>query len=153
MERAQVIAAPSQLTPEQWERVQNALYPPYARVDLEVDGYQVSLRIRWAGALKFQIVPLVNGKFKGEWLFKDCEERRRFARPTTRALYSPARVAQIIKNMGKRHGKRFADEHLSATITSYWYGWSSFGPLKRHLLKHNTSIRLVSIDGLGEPEL
>jgi hypothetical protein len=146
-------AAPSKLTTEQWKRVETALYPPSARVDLEIDGYQVSLRIRSAGGLKFQIVPLVNGEFKVEWLFKDCEERRRFARPTTRPLYSPARIAQITKSMGKRRGKQFADELLSGTITHYWYGWPSFGALKRHLIKHNTSIRLLAIDGLGEPEL
>ncbi len=153
MEGAPVTVAPSQLTPEQWKRIENALYPLYAHVKLEVDGYQVSLRIRSAGGLKFQIVPLVNGEFKGEWLFNDCEERRRFARPMTRSLWSPLQVARITKHMGKRRAKQYAAEELSATITHYWYGWPSFGPLRRHLIKHNTSIRLVSIDGLGEPLL
>ena len=144
-------AAVLQITPEQWKRVEAALLPPYARVDLKVDSYQVTLCLRWAGALKFQIVPLVNGEFRGEWLFKDCEERRRFARPRTRSLWPPAKVAQITKGMSKRHAKQFADERLSGEITHYWCGWSSFAPLKRHLIKHNASIYLVAINGVTEP--
>lgn len=146
-------AVPSQLTTEQWKRVESALGYAHGHVELEVDGFDVGLRVSYAGALKLAIVAYVNGEFKGKWLTEDCEERRRFMRAQTVRVYSPARVRRITAKMGKRHGRKFADELLSETLTAYCWDWPSFGPLKRHLIKHNASIRLDSIDGLGEPDL
>ena len=41
---------------------------------------------------------------------------------------------------------------LDKTHTYWMSDWPSFGPLKRHLVKHNTSILLVSINGLVEAQ-
>ncbi|MBK5230228.1 MAG: hypothetical protein JJE27_03545 [Thermoleophilia bacterium] len=145
-------AAPSQLTPEQWKRVEDALSLSFGTVDLEVDGYDVTLQVSQVAPLKFEIAPFVNGKFKGEWIAKDCEERRRFLREVTRPLYSRSRIASAAAKMSKRAGERFAADFMSGVYTSYRWTWPSFAPLKRHLVKHNTSIRLLGINGLGEPE-
>ena len=152
MERAQVTAAPSKLTPEQWKRVEAALGFAYGDAQLEVDGFRVGLRVSYAGALQLAIVAYVNGEFRGKWALEDCEERRRFMREQTLRYYSPAQVRRIIAKMGKRHAQKYADECLSGTHTAYYWDWPSFRSLKRHLIKHNASIRLVAIDGLGEPE-
>ena len=144
-------AAPSKLTPEQWKRVEDALGFAHGEVTLEIDEFHVSLQVQYLSPLKLAIQPFVNGWFRGEWLGKDCEERRRFFRPVVMHVYSPAAKAKWIKALGKKRTHELFD--LDATKT-YWQScWLSSGSLRRHLIKHNTSIRLVGINSLGEPEL
>lgn len=142
--------APSKLTPEQWKRVEDALAHPHGEVVLEVDGYRLALQVRMVAPRRFEIAPFVNGEFKGKWLIEDCEERRRFLREQTRPHYSKARIERATAKMSKRAAKQFAADFMSGTSTFYCWSWPAFAPLKRHLIKHNTSIRLDAINGLGE---
>ncbi len=150
MERAQVTAAPSKLTPEQWKRIEDALGFAYGSAELEVDGYRLLLRVAHVGPLKLKITPFVNGWMRGEWLGKECEERRRFFRPVVLRLFSHADKAKWIKACGKKRAYEMFE--LDKTRTYWFFAWPSFGPLKRHLVKHNASIRLVSINGTEEPQ-
>lgn len=151
MERAQMTAAPSQLTPEQWKRVGDALRFAHASAEMECDGFKLGLQVQHVDALKLGISVFVNGWCRGQWILNDCEERRRFLQPTVSRLYSHAQKARIVERIGK---KRAADwyPNLDKTYTSYSTTWTAFSRLKRHLLKHNASIRLVSINGIEEPQ-
>jgi hypothetical protein len=150
MERAQVNAAPPKLTPEQWKRIGDALCFAYGSAELEIDGFKLLLQVVHAGPLKLTIVFFVNGWMRGEWLGKDCEERRRFFRPVTLRSYSYALKAKWIKALGKKRAHEMFE--LDKTCTFWMSDWPSFGPLKRHLVKFNTSIRLVSIGGVAEAQ-
>lgn len=130
------------ITKEQWLEVQQALGNPYGYAELNCDGYRVLLKVTAVGKLKFEILLYVDGFFKGEWLTKDCEERRRFMRPVTLRLYSPKQVSRITKGLTKSAIKKYMPG-LDKTITGYKFCWPSFAPLKRHLIANNQAIELV----------
>jgi hypothetical protein len=134
------------VTPEEkalWARAAAALMGPWRSVELTVDGYQLTLEVRMLDPLRFAIMPFVDGKFSGKWLVEDCEERRRFIRPSTRHLYS----AKDQRSLARAYGKKEAAERFGKTLTHYYWHWQSFGELKRHLLKHNKDVRIVKIGG------
>lgn len=129
------------MTPESWKKVETALQGSFGRAVLVIDGYTVTLEVRQAKALRYVIAVFVNGWMKGEWLMKDCEERRRFCCPKQSPLYTPAAKAKLTKGFGKRAiAKYFPDADKKFT----WYAsaWSSFAALKRHLVKNNQSVEL-----------
>ena len=127
------------ITKEQWKKVQDALSNPYGRAALICDGYRVSLQVTQVGNLKFVIAPYVNGWSKGEWLKKDCEERRRFMRSKTIRLYTAKQTADMTKGLTKRAVKKYMPG-LDKTMTVYSLAWQSFAALKRHLIANNKVI-------------
>lgn len=128
------------MTKEEWATVERALNFAYGAADLRVDGFEVALRVERIRKLQYTIVVYVNGSWKGTWLRTDCEERRRFFRPVRRCLMSRKHYDAWRKSFGK---KRADAERAKASGTFWLPDWTSFGALRRHLVKNNTSIELV----------
>ncbi len=132
------------MTKDDWIKVQNKLSHPYGTVRLTVDGYALALQVNQIKALKFVIMVYVDGMCKGEWCKGEADEAKRFCRPVTRHMYSPAKQKAILKGLSKAEAKRFGKElGLDKTFTFYDLYWPSFGPLKRHLIANNKSIELA----------
>jgi hypothetical protein len=130
------------MTSEDWKRAEHILRT-IGRVVLNCDGYQLTIE---EGRYRNRIVLgwYSNGVFEGRWFNSDCEERRRFARPVSRYLYSKKHRDELKKLI--RGQKRFAKEHgldPEAKYQSFSNIWPSFQPFKRHLIKANQSITLV----------
>jgi hypothetical protein len=136
------MTATEQPTREQWKRVEDYLLYPYGSVELLVDGYNLSLCVVCIKPLHYTIMSYVNDHFKGSWLIDDCEERRRFLRRSERSLYGRAKRERFVREFGKRRAEKLG---LLKTFTSYSPHWPTFGPLKRHLVANNKSIRVVKI--------
>lgn len=132
------------MTKDEWLQVQDKLSHPWGSVHLTVDGYALALQVTQIKPLKYVIMVYVDGVCKGEWCKGEADEAKRFCRPVTRHLYSPARQKDILKGLSKAEIKR-SREYLSLdkTFTSYDLYWPSFGPLKRHLIANNKSIELA----------
>ena len=134
--------AEKNLTREQWAEIEQKLSSPYGGVELLVDGYRLYICVVLIKPpLTYGLAVYINGWMKGEWLLKDCEERRRFHRETTRYLFSARKRSDFIKKHGIRAYKRF--DAMSASFKSYSPHWPSVGALRRHLVKHNQSIELA----------
>jgi len=123
---------------EEWEQVKEALGSMYKKVQLEIDGYNITLQLQRISTYKNAIVIYVNGEIKIEWLSKDKENeiRKRFIRVSERSLIK----AKDKKNMPKRLLKEY-----DMTYKTYLPYWVSFGGLKRHLIKNNERIELIGI--------
>ncbi len=132
------------MTKEDWEMVRKTLELQYCEVELKIDDYNVTLRLERENAFKNVIVIYVDGKFKAEWLTKDCDIRSRFANKKTSSLYSKKdfmrgkkvtkKEEKIIENFLKENNKQF---------NYYTPYWTSFNSLKRHLIKNNENITLI----------
>jgi hypothetical protein len=134
------------LTKEDWKTVEDNLKLFYTLVKLKCDGYNITLRLERLTQFKNGIAIYVNGKFEGKWLIEDCEERRRFLRSVNMFLYTQkqrANMKKISKGLRKKCG--LPDPDVRST---YWtYYWNSFQSLKRHLIKNNTTIELLTGGG------
>lgn len=135
------------ITKEQWQKVQDALSSPYGQATLICDGYRVNLQVVPVGNLKFGILPYVNGWSKGEWLTKDCEERRRFMRSKTIRLHTAKQIAEMTRGLTKRAVKKYMPG-LDKTMTVYSLAWQSFAALKRHLTANNKVIEFSEVSAI-----
>jgi hypothetical protein len=129
------------MTADDWKKLEAALRSPFGRAVLTVDGYALTLEVQQAKPLKFVIGFYVDGWFKGEWALDDCEERRRFCCPKKGHLFSPAARAKMKKGLSKRSIAKYLP-NVDKAFTWYSSVWSSFAPLKRHLIANNKSIEL-----------
>ncbi|CCF96515.1 hypothetical protein B7R77_02965 [Ralstonia solanacearum K60] len=134
----------AKLTREEIIKIEYELSNPYGMARLECDGYRVDVRVERGKGLTYSLVVYVNGKWDGAWVKGECEEAKRFCRPMSRSLFSPKRQAEIIKEVGKRHAKKFIPE-LDKKITAYIPTWSSAKPMLRHFLKTCEDVRLVQL--------
>lgn len=125
------------MTKDEWKRVQEALTSLMNKVELKIDGYDITVCLLRVSAYKNSIALYVNGVFKGKWLMEDCEERRRFVQMRKRSIFT----AKDVKGLSKKAQK----EMLSKKIEYYQNMWTSFGGLRGHLTRNNESIELVSI--------
>ncbi len=125
---------------EDWEYAKNQI-DHYLAVKLKCDDYMLTIRVARITKFRLGIVFYVNGEVKGKWFTADCEERRRFARPVQKSIYTAKQKAEY-KKMGKRFLKQ-CDINLNKKITYYQYYWTSFNSLKRHLIKNNANIELM----------
>lgn len=140
------------MTKTEWDQLKADLSHAYGHAELLVDGYQLTLRIQAVKALKYEIMPYVNGQFKGMWIIEKTEEALRFLRPVTRHLYSPAQKKRITKGLSKKSVNELCP-NLNKCSTYYQWGWPSFTGLKAHLIKNNKSIeRVVTPKTHGEME-
>jgi hypothetical protein len=132
-----------QPTAEQWKCAEERLIGSFGHVQLQCDAYTLTLECRLVKPRRYSIYIFIDGWFRGEWLLKDCEERRRFLRPVTRPLHS----RKFIGAMKKIYGKKKLPDDCHRTVTYHHPDWPSFGPLRRHLLNHNKSVRITKIGG------
>ena len=127
------------MTDEQWKEVEKKLFPPFGRVELEIDGYKVTITAQLVEKMKFSFVVYVNGFIRAEWSMNDCEIRRRFYYESKKSLLKGSEKAKI-----KKMRKSVREEIMkSAQYSVFLPYWGSFSRLKSHLIKNNQSIELV----------
>lgn len=131
------------MTQEEWKQVEKALEYFFKRVELEVDGYEVSLTLQRVGVYKNAIAIYVNGVFKGEWITKECEETRRFIQKREKSILTK-KDKEARKKLSKKAQKELAEKY-DRKYSVYSTHWSSFRALKRHLIANNESIKFVKI--------
>ena len=127
------------MTDEQWKEVEKKLVPPFGRVELEIDGYKVTITAQLVEKMKFSFVVYVNGFIRAEWSMNDCEIRRRFYYESKKSLLKGSEKAKI-----KKMRKSVREEIMkSAQYSVFLPYWGSFSRLKSQLIKNNQSIELV----------
>jgi hypothetical protein len=127
------------LTREQWDEISRKLQSFWTPVRLLIDGYEITLQLERISVFENAILVWINGQWKGEWVLNDCEERRRFFKPTKRRN---AFLARLQKSLGKRRAAQIC-KGMSPYFTGYSQCWKSFPALKRHLIANNESIDLA----------
>ena len=127
------------MTDEQWKEVEKKLVPPFGRVELEIDGYKVTITAQLVEKMKFSFVVYVNGFIRAEWSMNDCEIRRRFYYESKKSLLKGSKKAKI-KKMRKSVREEIMKSAQYSVLLPYW---GSFSRLKSHLIKNNQSIELV----------
>lgn len=131
------------MTKDEWLLVKQQLSTPWGTAQLLVDGYRLTLQVQQRAPLKFEIVPYVNGEFKGTWFLKDSEEGKRFLRPVEVRLYKPAQLKKLTKGFSKATIKSVFGDRLDKTTTHREWGWPTFWPLQRHLVANNKVIERI----------
>ena len=124
----------------QWNHVQQRLHELYHPVELDCDGYRLSLVLVRVDQFNNAITFFVNGKHQGRWILEDCPERTRFCRPQKTKAF-PARFRRSTKKE-KAAMKRMGWD-LDKTIITYSSYWTCFSRLRRHLERNNTTITLI----------
>ena len=134
--------ATQQPTAEQWSLIEARLSYEFGKVQLDCDGYLLSLYLRKISKMRLGIIPYVNGIMKGEWLLMSAasEEGRRFYPTCSRQVFNKKELARLKKITGKRE--------LVGKISYRKMYWGSFRALKRHLIQHNDRICFVNEDVL-----
>ena len=121
-----------------WKTVEERLVYPGATIRLRADGREVTLQVHREG-IRMQIGVYVDGWMRGEWIFNDCEERRRFMRPKVRKP-KPYTRSQI-----RALGKNWCEEQIKRHTVTYWLPyWPSVRLLRRHFEANNESIELIN---------
>lgn len=126
------------MTSEEWKKAEAALSVPFEKINMLIDGYNVSVMTVPYKSLTYCLEIFIDGGFKLSWLKEDCEIRRRFCCRHTKSLLSAKQKKEL-----KRERKKFR-EYVDKEMTYEWYEpfWMSFRSLKNHLIKNNTSIEL-----------
>ncbi|GAB7082314.1 hypothetical protein [Megalodesulfovibrio paquesii] len=127
------------MTPDDWNYVERTLSIPYGHVTLRCDGYLVGLRVEPVKKMQCGICVYVDGWMRGEWMSKECDVSTRFLRRSERSLYSKKEQAEWRK-LSKALGKPAS---FDKKMVFYLPCWNSVTSLRRHYIKHNTSIELV----------
>ncbi|MCP4697801.1 MAG: hypothetical protein GY862_13255 [Gammaproteobacteria bacterium] len=136
------------MTESEWYEAATQLKKLYSLpVNLDVDGYRVSLQLEQFDTYINVIMVYIDGrhamkytiKKNGEW----TEEGRRFFQLSVRRAYSNKVKKELIKSIGVRVVKRDFPEIDDVWEIRYPY-WKSFRSLKRHFIKENKQIRLLS---------
>ena len=132
------------MTKDEWRKAEEALQQFFTTVKINADGYELILRLERIGTYKNAVMVYINGEFRGEWLARDCEERKRFMHKKTRSLLSTKEMANY-KKLTKRQQKELAERYNDLKYDSYSPQWPSFGSLKRHLIANKKDIQLIQI--------
>lgn len=131
------------VTAGDWARMECDLSGRFGAVKLRCDGYLIDIERALVGKNALGLLVYVNGHIRGEWLLKDCEERRRFLRKTLRRLFRAADVERICKGLGKRDRAACIERlGLERKLEAYELHWGSFDALRRHLIAHNRVIQV-----------
>ncbi len=131
------------MTKEEWKQVQESLKRLFYTVKLKADDFEIAVRLERVTTYKNALMIYVNGEFKGEWLLKDCEERRRFIQHKQPYVLHAKERAEY-KKMSKKLQKQYADFY-ERRYDVYTPLWSSFSALKKHLIENNEHIELLEI--------
>ena len=125
------------MTKEDWERVRTKLRDRWANVELEVDGYRVTILRERYTETKDCFSVYVNGKQSLKDYMNDTEIRRRFARCTVKKL--PMQKG-FLKTLSERERKAFDKRR---TYEAYTPWWLSFDNMRRHFNKNNKNIKIA----------
>lgn len=129
------------LTKEEIARIEKELSMPWGRVKLQCDTFLITVEVRRIAKLKFSPIAFVDGTIDYDWVITDCEQRRRFMRPTYRYLYTPTRRKELEKIFGKRRAAKQFD--LDKKITYYGFDWPSVKSMVRHFCAANESVAVI----------
>lgn len=128
------------MTKEEWEKVNESLQSVFiGGAKLEIDGYEVYLKLMQVSQFKNAIAIYVNGAFKGKWLLEDCEERRRFLPCKTRTLVTQADI-KAYGIRGKKQIQAFKDRYQYQVYSTMW---TSFSAMRKHFEANNKEINLL----------
>ncbi|MEG1275636.1 MAG: hypothetical protein RSD27_08095 [Ruthenibacterium sp.] len=133
------------MTQQDWKIAEGKIKADYDGCKLLVDGYHVTLHMEPMDAYKNIIVVYVDGKCNMKWCLEDCEERRRFCCAHKRSLIKTKKQREALKGLSKKSQEAVRER---ASYYAYLPWWSSFAPLKRHLIANNASIELAREDKL-----
>ena len=129
------------MTKEEWAKAEQALGSIFGHVKFVIDGYKVSVGYVKESPTKYCLAVYIDGIFKSEWCFEDCEIRRRFCNQCKTAVI---KKTEFINKFGKREYNRVVKEHPEYFFAVYYTPYfGSFRTLKSHLIKHNDSIELA----------
>jgi hypothetical protein len=131
------------VTKDEWKKVKDDLDFFYKTVYLRVDGYEVALILVRVSQYKNAIDIYINGYFRGEWLTKDCEERRRFVPYRMCYLYDK-KFRDSMKSKRKMAIAKSMNLDPFIQYKAYRSHWHSFAALKKHLIANNKQIELSS---------
>ncbi|MCP4695874.1 MAG: hypothetical protein GY862_03340 [Gammaproteobacteria bacterium] len=116
-------------------------------VNLDVDGYRISLQLEQFETYRNVIMVYINGRYETKHTMKKngkwTEEGRRFFQLSVRRAYPRKIKEKAIKSLGLRVVNREFPEIDDVWEIRYPY-WRSFRSLKRHFIKENKQIRLLS---------
>lgn len=131
------------LTKEQKAFVLKQLESPLNSVDLQCDGFKITLRLVRHN-LRLVVCIWINDWFKGEWCNVDAKHpETKYLPSKSKAFFSPKRKAEIIKAFGKRKAKQLfpmLDEKVEYRINSF----SSPKTALAHLIKVSENIELIT---------
>lgn len=125
------------MTPQQWADVKKQWFFRY-EFRFRVDGYELKLEyaVLQGGRIGYSVY--VDGWLKGEWILKDCEERRRFMCKQSKPLHSP-KEQRWYQQLAKMQKKKYTP----GIFEYYEPWWRSFTAFKRHITANNNSIELM----------
>lgn len=130
------------MTKEEWAKVNESVQSVFmSGAKLEIDGYEVYLKLMQVSQFKNAIAIWINGAFKGEWLTEDCEERRRFLPCKTKTLVTP----KDIKNYGIRGKKQIQAFKERYSYNLYSNMWTNFNAMRKHFEANNDNIKLLEV--------
>ncbi len=133
------------MTKTEWEQVERELSVVGGCAYLNIDDYEVYIKLRQNGIYENNIFMLINGTVKFDWLQFDCEERRRFFQKKNRAKY--VKSFECSKNLTEKDIKslnRFYDKHKERMV-EYSACWSNFWSMQEHFITNNENIELVKV--------
>lgn len=134
------------LTKEQWADIEQQLSGLFGRVTLTCDGYQVTAAVQPIKTHRQGIVIFVDGYFKGEWHKGECEEARKFLRPTKKFLFPAAERAKFAKQAKSRgfdaEFRKYLTEQAEAHFIFWSAYWTNAKDFCRHIRKTCSSIEL-----------
>lgn len=133
------------ITKEEWSRIENVLTGAFGRVELLIDGFNVTLNIERVRNLKYGIMTYVNGEFRGAWMMEDSEIGAKFYRPNTRFINNSKLRAELIKIWGGKRCPKHRLEEINKKITLHDPVWNCAKKMRCHLVKHNTDISIIKI--------
>lgn len=143
------------MTPQEWKEVETRLKDFFDIVKLDCDGYNISLSLERVTSMQNAIRVYINGYINSEYIFNDCEERRRFYRPVSKFVRSSKSRAKFKKGLSKKELAFIKKEHafdIDRKYTYYLPEWNSFKAFKAHLIKHNKNIQLIKKEASGHEE-
>ena len=122
---------------KEWKEIEIKLQLQYNPVHIVCDGHKVTLVLERTTVYKNHIAVYIDKKMKLSWLTEDCDIRRRFTCPRTKAVIVGKRKKELTKGLGKKDLAEFDKRNKYTYFTPYWTAFSS---LKKHLIKNNKSI-------------
>lgn len=128
---------------DEWKEVEQRLKRLYWPVELDCDGYRVTLVLERLNDMKNCIGVYIDGVIKVKWAMEDCEERRRFLRPVKKYLFTK-KQREVMKKVSKKLRQKAGWPDPDKSFIGYSLYWTSFKSLKVHLIKNNNEIKLVS---------
>ena len=126
------------ISDQQWKQIEEKLNSFYNTVELDCDGYRVTLQLSRFTTFQNVIMVYVDGEWRGEWILHDCEHRRRFLCPSKHRLHKKGAFKGIRKGTMKELGI-----DPDRTVTHYHPYWTSLNRLRRHLERNNTTITFI----------